>query len=54
MNTMKQLLSCITLLALMLIVAGHATADLAEGLVVYFTFENVKGKTIVDDSGNGT
>ena len=50
---MKQLLSCITLLALMFIIVGYATADLAEGLVVYFTFDNVKGKTIVDDSGNG-
>ena len=39
--------------ALMIISTGYATADLAEGLVVYFTFDNVKGKTIVDDSGNG-
>ena len=50
---MKQVLSCVALCALMLITAGYATADLAEGLVVYFTFDNVKGKTIVDDSGNG-
>ena len=50
---MKQLLSCVALCALMLITAGYATADLFEGLVVYFTFDNVKGKTIVDDSGNG-
>ena len=50
---MKQLLSCVALFALMLITVGYATADLADGLVVYFTFENVKGKTIVDDSGNG-
>ena len=50
---MKQLLSSIMIFALMLITAGYATADLAEGLVVYFTFDNVKGKTIVDDSGNG-
>ena len=50
---MKQLLSCAVLIALMLITAGYATADLAEGLVVYFTFDNVNGKTIVDDSGNG-
>ena len=49
---MKQLFSCAVLIALMLITAGYATADLAEGLVVYFTFDNVKGKTIVDDSGN--
>jgi hypothetical protein len=39
--------------ALMIISTGYATADLAEGLVVYFTFDNVNGKTIVDDSGNG-
>ena len=48
----KQLFSYVVLLALMLITT-YATADLAEGLVVYFTFDNVKGKTIVDDSGNG-
>ncbi|MXY99321.1 LamG domain-containing protein [Candidatus Poribacteria bacterium] len=50
---MKQLFGCAVLIALMLITAGYATADLADGLVVYFTFDNVKGKTIVDDSGNG-
>ena len=50
---MKQLFGCVVLIALMLITAGYATADLAEGLVVYFSFDNVKGKTIVDDSGNG-
>ena len=50
---MKQLFSCAVLIALMLITAGYATADLAEGLVVYFTFDNVNGKTVVDDSGNG-
>ena len=49
---MKQLFSCAVLIALMLITT-YATADLAEGLVVYFTFDNVNGKTIVDDSGNG-
>ena len=48
----KRLLSYVVLFALMLITT-YATADLAEGLVVYFTFDNVKGKTIVDDSGNG-
>ena len=50
---MKRLFSCAVLIALMLITAGYATADLAEGLVVFFTFDNVNGKTIVDDSGNG-
>ena len=48
----KRLFSYVVLMALMLITT-YATADLAEGLVVYFTFDNVKGKTIVDDSGNG-
>ena len=48
----KRLFSYVVLIALMLITT-YATADLAEGLVVYFTFDNVKGKTIVDDSGNG-
>ena len=48
----KQLFGYVVLIALMLITT-YATADLAEGLVVYFTFDNVKGKTIVDDSGNG-
>ena len=50
---MKRLLSSAVLIALMLITSGYATADLFEGLVVYFTFDNVSGKTIVDDSGNG-
>ena len=51
---MKKLFSYAVLLsALMIISTGYATADLAEGLVVYFTFDNVNGKTIVDDSGNG-
>ena len=48
----KQLFGYVVLIALMLITT-YATADLAEGLVVYFTFDNVKGKTITDDSGNG-
>ena len=36
----------------MLTTAGYATADLTEGLVVYFTFDNVKAKRILDESGN--
>ncbi|MCG9132016.1 LamG domain-containing protein [Candidatus Poribacteria bacterium] len=48
----KWLFSYVVLIAMMLITT-YATADLAEGLVVYFTFDNVKGKTVVDDSGNG-
>ena len=51
---MRQLFSYAVLLsALMFLMVGYATADLAEGIVVYFTFDNVNGKTIVDDSGNG-
>ncbi|MDE0555112.1 MAG: LamG domain-containing protein, partial [Candidatus Poribacteria bacterium] len=39
--------------ALIFMAVGYATADLAEGLVLYFTFDNVSGKMILDDSGNG-
>ena len=39
--------------ALMLITAGYAAADIADGLVVHFTFDAVKGKRIFDESGNG-
>lgn len=41
--------------ALMLITAGYAASDLADGLVVHFTFDSVKvkGKRILDESGNG-
>ena len=38
---------------LMLVSVGDATADLTDDLVVHFTFDTVKGKTIVDESGNG-
>ena len=38
---------------LMLIAAGYAAADIADGLVVHFTFDSVKGKRILDESGNG-
>ena len=51
---MKQLFGYIALFcALLFMTTGYAQADLAEGLVLYFTFDTVKGKTIVDDSGNG-
>ena len=50
---MKRLFSYAVLIALMFITSGYATADIFEGLVVYFTFDNVSGKTIADDSGNG-
>lgn len=51
---MKRLFSYAALLTtLTFIVGGYATADISEGLVVYFTFDNVDGKMILDDSGNG-
>lgn len=49
----KRFTYVILLTTLSLIAIGHATADLTEGLVLYFTFDNVNGKTVVDDSGNG-
>ena len=50
---MKQLLKCPALLVLMLITVGYATANFDKGLVFYLTFDNVKGKRILDESGNG-
>lgn len=50
---MKQLLTCAMLIALLLITGEYATADFADDLVVYFTFDSVKGKRILDESGNG-
>lgn len=44
---------CPLFVVLMFITVGYVTADLAEGLVVYLTFDNVKGKRILDESGNG-
>lgn len=38
---------------LVLVSIGSATAALTDDLVVHFTFDTVKGKTIVDESGNG-
>ena len=38
---------------MMLFTAGTLTAELNDGLVVYFTFDDVSGKTIKDSSGNG-
>jgi len=40
------------LLLVMLFTASQATAKLEEDLVVYFTFDNVKDKRILDASGN--
>ncbi len=40
-------------IVLTLITGGYVTAGLDKGLVVYFTFDNVLGKRILDESGNG-
>lgn len=40
-------------LVLMLVSVGYATADLADDLIVHFTFDNVSGKRVFDESGNG-
>ena len=50
---MKRSFLYASLTALMLIIGGYATADFDKGLVVYFTFDNIKGKRILDESGNG-
>ncbi len=50
---MKYLLDYTVLLLLIFITVGPATADLADDLVIYFTFDNVKGKRVIDESGNG-
>ena len=39
-------------LVLVFMLAGSATAALTDDLVVHFTFDNVKGKRIFDESGN--
>lgn len=41
------------LIALTLITSGYAIADFDKDLVVYFTFDNINGKRILDESGNG-
>ena len=49
---MKYLLGYGAFLSLIFITAGYATADLTDDLVVYFTFDNVKGKRVFDESEN--
>ena len=41
------------LIALTLITGGYARAGLDKGLVLYFSFDNVMAKRILDESGNG-
>lgn len=50
---MKLLLTYIAFIVLMLITAGYAKAGLTDDLVLYLTFDNVEGKQVLDDSGNG-
>ncbi len=50
---MSRALTVPFLTILMLFTAGTLTADLKDGLVIYFTFDDVSGKTIKDSSGNG-
>ena len=50
---MKHLLGYAAFLSLLFITVGYATADLADDLVLYFTFDNTKGNRILDESGNG-
>ena len=40
-------------IVLILITVGYTMADLTDDLVLYFTFDNVKGKQIFDESRNG-
>ena len=49
---MRRLFHHPLLVVLMFVSVGYATADLADDLVVYFTFDNVRGKRILDESGN--
>ena len=49
---MKHLLSYAAFFVLMFITTGYATAKLTDDLVVYFTFDNVKNKRVLDESGN--
>ena len=50
---MKHLLTYAVLIALLLITIGYVKADITDDLVVYFTFDSVKGTRIFDESGNG-
>ena len=50
---MKYLLRYVVCFSVLLITAEAATADLTDDLVVYFTFDTVKGKQVLDESGNG-
>lgn len=49
---MRHLFFQLLLFVLIFITAGYTTADLTKGLVIYFSFDNVKDKRILDESGN--
>ena len=50
---MKRSFLYASLITLTLITSGYAIADFDKDLVVYFTFDNITGKRILDESGNG-
>ena len=50
---MKRSFLYLSLIALTLITSRYATAALDKGLILYFTFDNVIGKQILDESGKG-
>jgi hypothetical protein len=49
---MRHVFFQLILFLLILITTRYTTADLTKGLVVHFTFDNVKGKWILDESEN--
>ncbi|MDE0688423.1 MAG: LamG domain-containing protein [Candidatus Poribacteria bacterium] len=47
-------MKCVVFLFIaLLLTTSQATAELQDDLVLYFTFDNVKGKKVLDDSDNG-
>ena len=50
---MRHLLSYTVCLFLMFGIVSYAMANLADDLVVYFSFDNIEGKRVLDESGNG-
>ena len=50
---MKRSVLYSSFIALTLITSEYAIANFDKDLVVYFTFDNIKGKRILDESGNG-
>ena len=50
---MKYLLSYGAFLSLIFVTVEYTVADITDDLVFYFTFDNIKGKRILDESKNG-